>query len=181
LKTSLSKNSLSKNSLSKNSLSKNSAIFLAIMLVAGTISIMIPTTFGQSYKDPYAKDQKKKSSDVNFQKVKCNNIIINGVDSVGHGPAGDMINDMSEEDDRISQDSQWFDNDKKKWSDIDTMNRNVTITPAKYSRSRKLKVSKGLLSMIAALPRRNRIRSLRDCQDTVERFEVSEWDKWIRI
>lgn len=103
----------------KTSLSKNSAVFLAIVLVAGTISIMIPATFAQSYKDPYAKDQNKKSWDVNFQKVKCNNIIINGVDSVEHGTAGDMINDMSEEDDRTSQDSQWFDNDEKKWSDID--------------------------------------------------------------
>lgn len=59
---------------------------LAAVLVAGTISMTIPSSFALPYvpdfKDPYTKDHKKKAADVNNQKVKCsNNIVnINGVD-----------------------------------------------------------------------------------------------------
>lgn len=66
------------------SISKNSAIFLAIVLVAGTISMIIPSSFAQPYdsEDPYAKDRKK-SADVNIQKIDCDNINsnFNGIDS----------------------------------------------------------------------------------------------------
>jgi len=92
-------------------MSKNNAVFLAIVLVAGTISTIVPTTtFAQSqynnvpqqenkgYEDSYGKDyDKKKSSGLNLQKVKCNNIIINGVDSVRQGTAAYTINGMADE------------------------------------------------------------------------------------
>jgi len=42
-----------------------------------------------------------------------------------------------------------------KWIDIDTTNRCVTITPAKYSHARKLSISKQTLNMLLALPRKN--------------------------
>ena len=99
-----------------SNVSKNSTVFLAVVLVAGTISTMIPTTtFAQSYDGPYAKDQK--SSKVNIQKVNCNNIIINGIDSAGQD-AGSMINGMTaDEEDRMGQ---WIGNgDKKESNSID--------------------------------------------------------------
>jgi len=40
-----------------------------------------------------------------------------------------------------------------KWLDVDITNRCATITPAKYSRSRKLKISEQTLNMLLALPR----------------------------
>jgi len=42
-----------------------------------------------------------------------------------------------------------------KWLDIDITNRCVTITPAKYSRPRKLKITEQTLNLILSLPRRN--------------------------
>jgi len=42
-----------------------------------------------------------------------------------------------------------------KWLDIDIVNRCVTITPAKYSRSRVLKISEQTLNMLLSLPRKN--------------------------
>ncbi|MDR4510648.1 MAG: hypothetical protein MRJ93_02965 [Nitrososphaeraceae archaeon] len=66
---------------------------LRAILIAGTISTMIPrATFAQSYEYSYGKDQK--SSKINFQKVNCNNIIINGLDSAGQGTGADMLGTM---------------------------------------------------------------------------------------
>lgn len=42
-----------------------------------------------------------------------------------------------------------------KWIDIDTTNRCVTVTPAKYGRARKLKIKEQTLNMLWALPRKN--------------------------
>jgi integrase len=41
------------------------------------------------------------------------------------------------------------------WLDIDVANKCVTITPAKYSRPRKLKITEATLNLIMSLPRRN--------------------------
>jgi len=41
------------------------------------------------------------------------------------------------------------------WLDIDVANKCVTVTPAKYSRPRKLKISEQTLNLILSLPRRN--------------------------
>jgi integrase len=41
------------------------------------------------------------------------------------------------------------------WLDVDVANKCVTITPAKYSRPRKLKITEPTLNLIASLPRRN--------------------------
>ncbi|MFB5600918.1 MAG: hypothetical protein ACE5SW_11920 [Nitrososphaeraceae archaeon] len=70
-----------------NSKIRNGTIFImAAVLVAGTISMIIPSSFAQSYEDPYAKDpyanDNKKSTDVNIQKIKCinENTNVNGID-----------------------------------------------------------------------------------------------------
>jgi len=42
-----------------------------------------------------------------------------------------------------------------KWLDIDIVNKCVTITPAKYSNARKMKISEQTLNMVMAVPRRN--------------------------
>ena len=42
-----------------------------------------------------------------------------------------------------------------KWSDIDVNNCCITINPAKYSKPRRLNISKETLSLLLALPRRN--------------------------
>jgi len=99
-------------------------VFLAIVLVTGTISTMIPTKFGQSFEDRYAKG--KKSSDVNLKKVNCNNVIINGLDSAGQGTSGgDMINGMTDEADDMTgqQEGQWFGNGDGK--DLNGINENI--------------------------------------------------------
>jgi len=41
------------------------------------------------------------------------------------------------------------------WKDIDVPSKNVTITPAKYSKPRRFKVSEQLLNMLMAMPRNN--------------------------
>jgi len=40
-----------------------------------------------------------------------------------------------------------------KWLDVDSVNRTVTITPAKYSKPRKPKISEQTLNMLLSLPR----------------------------
>lgn len=42
-----------------------------------------------------------------------------------------------------------------KWIDIDCVNRCVTITPAKYSHSTKLKLNEQTLNLLSALPKEN--------------------------
>jgi integrase len=42
-----------------------------------------------------------------------------------------------------------------KWIDIDLANRCVTITPAKYSHPRKLKISEQTLNLLSSLPKEN--------------------------
>ncbi|MFB5600262.1 MAG: hypothetical protein ACE5SW_08565 [Nitrososphaeraceae archaeon] len=63
-----------------NSKIKTGSMFLlAAVLVVGTISMTIPSSFAQSYApDPYAPDPKS----VNVQKIKCvnSNVNVNGVD-----------------------------------------------------------------------------------------------------
>src|SRR5271157_2378004 len=41
------------------------------------------------------------------------------------------------------------------WTDIDSVNRCVTITPAKYSHPRKLKINEQTLNLLSALPKEN--------------------------
>lgn len=43
-----------------------------------------------------------------------------------------------------------------KWIDIDIMNKCVTITPVKYSKPRKLKVTEQTLNMLLSLPKNNK-------------------------
>lgn len=70
----------------------NGTMFIMVaVLVAGTISMVIPTSFAESYdqkfnKDPYAKDHYKKSSGVSVQKIKCVNfnVNLNGIDIKPH-------------------------------------------------------------------------------------------------
>jgi integrase len=42
-----------------------------------------------------------------------------------------------------------------KWIDVDLANRCVTITPAKYSHPRKLKISEQTLNLLSTLPKEN--------------------------
>ena len=42
-----------------------------------------------------------------------------------------------------------------KWTDIDYNNGSITITPAKYGKARRLKISKETLKLLMKLPRRN--------------------------
>jgi hypothetical protein len=91
-------------------------LFSAI-LIAGTILTMIPAaTVAQSYEDSYGKDQK--SSNVNIQKVKCNNIIINGLDSAGQGTGGDMIDGAMTADEQDGTGQGLGKGDKKESNDI---------------------------------------------------------------
>ena len=53
---------------------------LAEILVAGTVAMTIPSSFAIKFGDSFGNEYKKHGSNVNIQKVKCNNIIINGVD-----------------------------------------------------------------------------------------------------
>jgi hypothetical protein len=97
-------------------ISRNIPIFLisAVLVFGTTISMGIPTTFAQSYEDS-GKD--KKSTSVNKQKVNCNNIIINGVNSAGQG-SGDMINAMTADEEDGT--GQWLEKgDKKESNGID--------------------------------------------------------------
>ena len=57
-----------------------------------------------------------------------------------------------------------------KWFDIDIANRCVTITPAKYSRPRKLKITEQTLNLILALPRRS--KHVWSTSGVKERFNV---------
>ena len=41
------------------------------------------------------------------------------------------------------------------WKEIDIPNKNVTITPAKYSKPRRFKISEQLLNKLLALPKGN--------------------------
>ncbi|MDR4512605.1 MAG: hypothetical protein MRJ93_12975 [Nitrososphaeraceae archaeon] len=107
-------------------ISRTILIFLisAVLVFGTTISMGIPTTaFAQSYGDSYAKD--KKSTGLNKQKVNCNNIIINGIDSTSQGSGGDMINDMTngQEDWIGQQDDQWIGNNDEKNSN--GINKNI--------------------------------------------------------
>ena len=42
-----------------------------------------------------------------------------------------------------------------KWIDIDVPNRNITVTPAKYSKPRRFKITEQLLNMLLALRKNN--------------------------
>lgn len=80
---------------SKN-LSKNSAIFLAVVLVVGTISTIIPPSFAQpDYRntDPYARDPYANDpTGVNIQKIKCvnSNVNVNGIEITEIPQNGDV-------------------------------------------------------------------------------------------
>lgn len=71
---------------------RNGTIFIMIaVLVAGTISMLMPTSFAEPYeqkfnKDPYAKDNYKKSLGLSVQKIKCVNfnVNLNGIDIKPH-------------------------------------------------------------------------------------------------
>lgn len=66
----------------------NGTIFIMVaVLVAGTISMVMPTSFAEPSdqkfnKDPYTKDHYKKSSGISVQKIKCINFNfnLNGID-----------------------------------------------------------------------------------------------------
>ncbi|MDR4510999.1 MAG: hypothetical protein MRJ93_04760 [Nitrososphaeraceae archaeon] len=103
-------------------ISRTIPIFLiATILVFGTtVSMGISTSFAQSYEDSYGKDQK--TSNLNLQKVNCNNIIKNGVDSADEGTGGgDMIKDMTNEGDDGT--GRWSGNGDKKESN--SINENI--------------------------------------------------------
>ena len=125
-------------------ISRTIPIFLisAVLVFGTTISMGIPASFAepqynydknQQYNS-YGKDyDKKKTSSLNL-KVNCNNvnnIIINGVDKPGQETAGDILGEMTndEEDDGTWQeDGQWLGNgDEKKLNKIDNNIVNVCI------------------------------------------------------
>jgi hypothetical protein len=126
--------------VSQYRVTKNSVLFLAIVLVAGTISTMIPTTtFAQpqyneqkykGYEDSYGKDYYEKSSGQNIQKVKCNNvnnIIINGADNTGQGTtAGGMLGEMVEDDGTWEKD-EWLSDGEQQLDDINKNIVNICI------------------------------------------------------
>ncbi|MDR4512422.1 MAG: hypothetical protein MRJ93_12045 [Nitrososphaeraceae archaeon] len=119
-----------------------SMFLLAGILVAGTISTMIPTSFAQSqyryvpqqeytgYENSYGNGyDKKQGSDVNIQKVKCNNIIINGVEK-SRPTSGDMTGNTmaADENDWIGQQqNHGFGNGEKKFKGFDRNIVNVCI------------------------------------------------------
>lgn len=127
-------------------LKTSSMIFMALVLVVGTISTIIPTTsFAQSYypeyresysKDPYNKglnteyynsyddsytNDRKDSKSVNVHKIKCNNINIIGTD-LPSTSNGDMMNEITNDDDQTGQEEQWLGNNPYENADF---NRNV--------------------------------------------------------
>jgi len=66
-------------------ISRTIHIFLisAVLIFGTTVSMGIPTSFGQYYEEPYDKDyDKKKSTGINAQKIKCinSNVNVNGID-----------------------------------------------------------------------------------------------------
>ena len=85
----------------------NGTIFILVaVLVAGTISMVIPTSFAEPYdqnfnKDPYTKDHYEKSSGVSVQKIKCinYNVNLNGIDIKPH-----LGNNMGTTEAQTSQD-----------------------------------------------------------------------------
>ncbi|MDR4512263.1 MAG: hypothetical protein MRJ93_11235 [Nitrososphaeraceae archaeon] len=121
-----------------------SMLLVGAILVAGTISTMIPaTSFAQSqytyvpqqeytgYENSYGNGyDKKQATDLNIQKVKCNNIIINGVDK-SSPTTGDMTgNTMAadeENDGTGQQQSQGFANGKQKPKDIKNNIANICV------------------------------------------------------
>ena len=126
-------------------ISRTIPIFLigAVLVFGTTISMGIPASFAQpeykGYEESYGKDyDKKKASSLNLQKVKCNNIILNGLDSSGQGAGGDMLGGMTDENDGTWQeDGQWLGNgDEKKFKDIDKnivnfcKNKNIEVVEA---------------------------------------------------
>ncbi|MDR4511075.1 MAG: hypothetical protein MRJ93_05145 [Nitrososphaeraceae archaeon] len=96
-----------------------SMFLLAAVLVTGTISMTIPSSFAApvyySYDDSYANDYKKKGTNVNIQKAKCTNIIINGVDKSRPTPGEDPYAMAADENDGMSQQGQWINNAEKKF------------------------------------------------------------------
>ncbi|MFB5600819.1 MAG: hypothetical protein ACE5SW_11415 [Nitrososphaeraceae archaeon] len=87
---------------------KNSAVFLVLVIVAGTIFTASPVpSFSQPYyseqqeyytEEPYTKDHKKLPF---IQNIKCSNIIINGIDNPAATLQGNMPNGMIGENDEI--------------------------------------------------------------------------------
>jgi hypothetical protein len=77
---------------------------MAAVLVVGVISMVIPASFAQpyyqQYDDPYAKDHKKKSTDVNIQKIKCvnSNVNVNGIEITQIPQNGEMTEAQALED-----------------------------------------------------------------------------------
>lgn len=117
-----------------NSLSKNSAVFLAIVLVAGTVSTMIPESFSQSYEDSYAKEyDKKKSTGLNYQKIKCfnSNVNTNGVDtqvpSDPNNVAAAQIQGTNEQEDGYVTENAMNDNEQGHGQDLDNNLVNTCI------------------------------------------------------
>lgn len=107
-----------------NTITKTFSMFLlAAILVIGTISISISSSFANGFGDSFANDYKKKGSSVNIQKVKCKNTIINGEDKSHQKMPGYMPYAMTaDENYGVDEQGQWMDNGEKKFKDN---NRNI--------------------------------------------------------
>ncbi|MDR4510081.1 MAG: hypothetical protein MRJ93_00050 [Nitrososphaeraceae archaeon] len=82
----------------------------------------------KGYEDSYGKDyDKKKASEVNIQKVKCNNIIVNGVDKASSSPGGIMDGTADEADGAWTEDGQWLGDGQKGSNSIDKNIVNICI------------------------------------------------------
>ncbi|MDR4510079.1 MAG: hypothetical protein MRJ93_00035 [Nitrososphaeraceae archaeon] len=123
--------------MNSNKTNIGSMFLLAAILVAGTISMTVPASFAQpyygqqqykGYEDSYGKDyDKKKASEVNIQKVKCNNIIVNGVDKASSSPGGIMDGTADEADGAWTEDGQWLGDGQKGSNSIDKNIVNICI------------------------------------------------------
>ena len=103
-----------------------SMFLLVAILVAGTISITIPKSIAQGLNDnlggddfamTFPNDHKKQGSNVNIQKAKCTNIIINGLDKSHQMPGDNHYVMTDDENDGMGQQEQWMGNGEKKFKD----------------------------------------------------------------
>ncbi|MFB5600820.1 MAG: hypothetical protein ACE5SW_11420 [Nitrososphaeraceae archaeon] len=100
----------------RNRLSKSNSLFVAIMLIIGIISLIIPSSYAEAEYVDYEKEYSMKLYDKDHKKlpfiqnIKCSNIIINGIDNPAATLQENMPNEMIGENDEIGAQDQWSGN-----------------------------------------------------------------------